>query len=84
MAKEILTVRDVDEEVWKRFRAMTEEEGMKTGQALSQALDYWVNEKARRRVPDPRRFLRVGGIVKVNGRVSWSQEADKILYGEGT
>ncbi len=50
VAKEVLTVRDVDEEVWRKFRAKTEEEGPKTGQALNEALDIWIKEKERKRV----------------------------------
>jgi len=38
MRKEILTVRDVDEQEWRRFRAKTAEEGLKTGDALTQAM----------------------------------------------
>ena len=83
MNKEVLTVRDVDEEVWRRFRAKTEEEGMRTGQALSQALDYWIKQKERKSVRlDPRRFLKVQGLVRAGKRVEWSKEIDKVLYGD--
>lgn len=83
MAKEVLTVRDVDEEVWKKFRAKTEEEGMRTGAALNQALDYWIKEKERKKIhPNPRRFLKVEGLVRTGRRVEWSEEIDKVLYGD--
>ena len=82
MTKEVLTVRDVDEQVWKRFRAKTEEEGLKTGQALNEALSRWVNEKERDR-PDPREFLRVKGVIRAGKRVRWSEEIDRLLYGGG-
>ncbi|MBI4258689.1 MAG: hypothetical protein HY619_07020 [Thaumarchaeota archaeon] len=83
MTKEILTVRDVDEEIWRRFRAKTEEEGLRTGQALNEALGIWLKEKERKRKhPDPRNFLKVKGIITAGRRVRWSEEVDKILYGE--
>ncbi len=83
MAKEVLTVRDVDEETWRRFRAKTEEEGLRTGQALNEALNIWIKEKERnRKHPDPRNFLRVKGVVKAGRRVDWSEEIDTVLYGE--
>ena len=82
MTKEFLTVRDVDEEVWWRFRAKTEEEGLKSGQALNEALSSWVREKeARKDRPDPRIFLKVEGIIKATKRVRWSEEIDEVLYG---
>jgi hypothetical protein len=82
MAKDMLTVRDVDEEVWRRFRAKTEQEGLKTGQALNEALGIWVErrEKLAGR-PDARRFLRMEGIIHTRERVKWSEEIDGTLYG---
>lgn len=82
MAKEILTVRDVDEGVWRRFRAKTEEEGLRTGQALNEALSSWVKEKEMKDRPDPRNFLKVKGVVRAGLRVRWSEEIDRVLYGE--
>lgn len=83
MAKEVLTVRDVDEAIWRRFRAKTEEEGLRTGQALNEALGIWIKEKEKRsNLPDPHDFLRVKGVIKTRGRVRWSEEIDKVLYGE--
>ncbi len=83
VAKEVLTVRDVDEEIWRKFRAKIEEEGLRTGQALNEALGIWIREKDRRRnQPDPRNFLKIEGIIEAGRLVRWSEEIDKILYGE--
>ncbi len=41
MAKELLTVRDVDEDLLRRFRAKSEGEGLRTGQDVRVHLDYW-------------------------------------------
>lgn len=81
MVKEVLTVRDVDENTWRRFRTKTQEEGMKTGQALNEALNFWIKEKEKKRTrPIPQRFLKMNGIIKPGRQVRWSIEVDKILY----
>ena len=83
MAKEVLTVRDVDEELWRKFRAKTEEEGLKTGQALNEALGIWISRKrGKGSEPDPRRFLRVAGLIRTGRPVKWSEEIDQLLYGK--
>jgi len=84
MAKEVLTVREVDEDLWRKFRSKTEEEGLKTGQALNEALGIWIRQKERKgKLADPRRFLKVAGIIRPGRPVSWSEEIDRLLYGEG-
>ena len=85
VAKDLRTVRDVDEAVWRKFRAKTEEEGLKTGQALNEALKFWVAWKDKQeKTPDPRNFLKVEGIVRTKTRVRWSEEIDQTLYGSDT
>ena len=82
MSKEILTVRDVDEAIWRKFRAKTEEEGLKTGEALAEALGLWIEQKkAKRMGPDPHRFLKMEGTVHTGQAVRWSEEIDQLLYG---
>jgi hypothetical protein len=82
MARESLTVRDVDKETWRRFRAKVEEEGLRTGQALDEALGIWIKEKEKgRKRPDPRSFLRVEAMIDAGKHVRWSEEIDKALYG---
>jgi len=82
MKKEILTVRDVDEQEWRRFRARTAEEGLKTGDALTQAMKLWVKERESQRMkPDPRLLLKVKPITIGRKKVRWSEEIDETLYG---
>jgi hypothetical protein len=84
MAKDLRTVRDVDEATWRKFRAKTEEEGLKTGQALNEALTVWVRSKEKQaKNPDPNHFLKIEGIVRTKRRVRWSEEIDETLYGKG-
>ncbi len=81
MKKEILTVRDVDEQEWRRFRAKTAEEGLKTGDALTQAMKLWVKERESQRKPDPRLLLKVKPVTIGRKKVRWSEEIDETLYG---
>ncbi len=82
--KQILTVRDVDEEAWRKFRAKTEEEGMKTGDALTQAMRIWVREKESQNArPNPKLLLGVKPIAVGKKKVRWSEEIDETLYGSG-
>ena len=82
MRKEILTVRDVDEQEWRRFRAKTAEEGLKTGDALTQAMKLWVKERESQGMkPDPKLLLKVKPITIGRKKVRWSEEIDETLYG---
>lgn len=45
MKKEILTVRDVDEETLSMFKAKAAEHKMKMGKALTEAMQNWLQSK---------------------------------------
>ncbi len=84
MAKTTITVRDVDEETFRKFRALTVEERTKLGDTLSIAMKHWIEEERMRNdKPDPKKLKELVGIVKIKGRkkVRWSEEIDEILYG---
>jgi hypothetical protein len=82
MKKHVLTVRDVDSAAWRKFRAKIAEEGLKTGDAITQAMKIWIKEKeAKASKPDPRLLLKVKPITVGKKQVRWSEEIDKTLYG---
>ncbi len=82
MRRELITVRDVDEEVLRKFKARTIEERMKMGQALTQAMKVWVKTKGEEKSkPNPRNLLKLEGIIKTKKKVRWSEEIDEFLYG---
>lgn len=75
-------MRDVDEEAWRKFRARTTEEGLKTGDALTQAMKIWVKEKESQNTkPNPKLLLKVKSVTIGKEKVRWSEEIDKTLYG---
>ncbi len=81
MAKELLTVRDVDEKVLRRFKATAVGKGLKMGTALTQAMDTWIESEENGKKLNPRNFLKLEGLIKTRKRVYWSEEVDEALYG---
>ncbi len=74
-----VTIRGVDEVVFRRFKAKAVEEGMKLGEALTQAMALWIRERSGK----PR-----GSLLEIKpfdwgpGTERASLEIDAILYGE--
>jgi len=83
MRKTFIGVRGVDEETFRKFRALTIEERMRLGDALTMAMRHWVEEERAKGItkPDPRNLLKIKGIVTTKKKVKWSEEIDKFLYG---
>lgn len=76
-----ITIRGLDEAVFKRFKAKAVEEGMKLGEAVTQAMQMWVSRKrarSRAKLLDTRPFDWGRGTEKL------SLGIDQILYGEET
>jgi len=82
MVKTAIAVRDVEEEVFRKFRALAVEERMKVGNALTKAMKHWMEEERAEGVGvDPRNLLKISGIIKTKKKVRWSEEIDEFLYG---
>lgn len=80
MRKNLLTVRNVDENILGRFKVKAAQENLKMGEALTEAMKRWImeEEKVQR---DLRNLRELHGIFKTKGKVRWSEEIDEILYG---
>lgn len=77
-----VAIRDLDEETFRKFRAVAIEERMKTGEALTIAMKRWIREKeGEKPKPDVRNLLKISGIIKTKKKVRWSEEIDEFLYG---
>jgi hypothetical protein len=73
-----LTIRDLNESVFRRFKARAVEEGMKLGEALTQAMDIWIKQstdKPERSLLDLETFDWGKGAEKVSAKI------DEIMYG---
>ncbi len=78
--KDLLTVRNVDEDVLGKFKAEAAEGNLKMGEALTEAMKKWVTEEENVK-RDPKNLLKIHGILKTKKKVRWSEEIDEILYG---
>ena len=79
-SSDILVVRKTNKEIYKRFKQKALEENMNVGEALNQAMNYWL-AKEKNKTPDVRRILKLNGLIKTNKTVKWSEEIDELLYG---
>ena len=59
MSKTLVAVRDVDEDMFRRFRAAAVEERMKAGDALTSAMELWVKKRMEEKIKKP------SGIMKI-------------------
>ena len=82
MEKTFIGVRDVDEATFRKFRALAVSEKIKLGEALNLAMKKLLAEKESRIKHDVRNLDRITGIFKTKGKVRWSEEIDKTLYGK--
>ena len=79
--KTTIAVRDVDEETFRKFRAMTDEEKMKLGDAVTMAMKNLLEEEREKKRPDPKNLLKIKPIKVGKKKVRWSEEIDEVLYG---
>jgi predicted XRE-type DNA-binding protein len=71
-----ITIRKIDEIIFKKFKAKAIEEGMKIGEALTQAMELWIKQRSLK----PKASLL--DIKPFNlGDKKASLKIDNILYG---
>ncbi|GEM_PF-3715869 len=58
MTKKLLTIRDVDDETFTKFKSRAVSEKMKMGDALEEAMCIWLKEKEYKDKPSIKRFLK--------------------------
>ena len=71
-----LSVRDVDEKVFREFRAEAVREGMLVGKALSLAMSLWLQKNAK----PFSNMLNFKPMKLGKGTEKLGEEIDKILY----
>ncbi len=72
-----LSVRDVDDRVFKKFKAWAAEEDVPIGKAITLAMDTWLERKEKRtKLTDFKPFNFGKGAEKL------SEEIDKVVYGD--
>ncbi|MBS7635655.1 hypothetical protein KEJ34_09320 [Candidatus Bathyarchaeota archaeon] len=74
-----ITIRGLNEEVFRRFKAKAVEEGMKLGEAFTQAMEMWIRQ---RETEHRTSLLEIKPFDWGEGTERVSIEIDQILYGE--
>ena len=80
MEEQILVVRGVGKKMRIKLRQKAVERGLSMGDALTEAIENWVDATDAGR-PDPENLQKMVGIIKVGKKVKWSSEVDETLYG---
>lgn len=76
-----VSIRDVDVNVFRKFKADAVKKGLKTGTALTEALKCWmVNKNLQKK--KKLTLLDIKAWDWGKGNENASQEIDKVLYGE--
>lgn len=81
MQDQILVIRKVNRGVYKRFRQKALEEESSVGDAVTEAMRCWLEEKKKGGKAGIKTLPRLNGIVKAGKRVRWSEQIDDVLYG---
>ncbi|MFH1588142.1 MAG: hypothetical protein ABIA76_02270 [Candidatus Diapherotrites archaeon] len=74
-------VRDVDVKIFRKFKAEAVKEGLKTGTALTQALNFWLEKKEMQKKKSKIGLLDLPSWDWGKGNENASQEIDEVLYG---
>ena len=77
---DVLVVRKTNKEIYRRFKQKALEENLNVGEALNQAMYYWLTKEDHKKL-DVRKMLALNGLIRTDGVVKWSEELDEILYG---
>jgi len=74
-----ITLRDVDEKVFRRFKAEAVKEGQKLGQAVTRAMKLWLEKRHEERGAE-KSLLDLRPIDWGEGTEKTSTEIDSLLY----
>lgn len=74
-----LSVKDVEEKVFREFKAESIKHGFKVGEALTMAMDVWIERVEKK---PKMSLLDLKPTHWGKGTEKLSEEADKVLYGE--
>lgn len=74
-----ITVRDLNEAVFRKFKGKAAERGMKMGAAVTRAMQLFIAQEAQKQVRKAG-TIRLSDLTK--GSDSTSEEIDSLLYGK--
>ena len=77
-----IAVREIDKEVFRKFKAKTVEDDMKLGEALTLAMNFWLMKKNKR--VNPKALLKIKPFDWGKENEKASERIDEFLYGKKT
>ena len=83
MAKTFIGDREVDEEIFRKFRAIAVEDKIRLGEALTKVMERRIADvkmREREKTNMAKELLKVKPL-RVGKKVRWSEEVDEFLYG---
>ncbi|MEK6811240.1 MAG: hypothetical protein AABX96_01895 [Nanoarchaeota archaeon] len=82
MTKTFIAVREVNTEVYRKFRAVAIQEKIKVGMALTMAMQGWIIENNKKmKKKDVRNLLKIKPFDFGPNSEKLSEEIDDVLYG---
>lgn len=72
-----VSIRDVDVELFREFKAKAVREGLNVGKALNMAISQWLMQNK-----DRKSFLNLKPVNLGKGTENLGRDVDKILYGK--
>ncbi|MEE8400536.1 MAG: hypothetical protein V3R86_00070 [Candidatus Hydrothermarchaeaceae archaeon] len=76
-----ITIRDVDERVFRKFKAEAVIEGARLGSAVTNAMKFWIDKKKKEKRPE-KSLLNLKPIDWGLNTEKSSVEIDEMLYGD--
>lgn len=71
-----LSVKNVDDKVFRKFKAESVKEGIKVGKALTMAMEFWLEKTQDKKMS----ILNFKPVSWGEGTEKISEEIDKVLY----
>lgn len=79
MTETFIGVRNVDEKIFRKFKASMTERKMKLGKALTNAMDFYMKIDETQNKPVLSNLLNMKQIY-MGKKVKWSKEIDETIY----
>ena len=70
---DVLVVRKINKAIYEPFKDRAMEENQSVGQALNEAMQYWLLKQDEGGRPDIKNIRKLEGIIKTDKDVTWSE-----------
>lgn len=81
MSETFIGVRNVDEDIFRKFKVAMLAQKMKLGTALTKAMSNYMQQHETQNKPRTVNLINMK-LIRLDRKVRWSKEIDETLYGE--